>query len=160
MARVTSSSATGTANIFDSQGNPLTSVDGALNVNIASEAPGAAYGTSLTYNEVTNVPVNVETLVAQYTASSDPLVTSYLILIASTGSNISEHRIYINGGVVDKQYAYYTQFSLEFDYRTPSAFIPGIKLPLGATVQVKAINNGSMDCSLNAKIQTLEVTSA
>lgn len=150
MSRVQSSSSASTVGIKDSAGNALTSTDGALNVNVSGTA--ASLTPVFVFNEVLAVAVGIETLVASYTAS----VSAYLQYIASSGQNIGEIRVYLNGSVVDKSYLYYTQFNLAFDFRTTIPAAPGLSMAPGDVVAVKALNMGQDASNFNAKLQILE----
>lgn len=89
MARISSSSSSGTVNVI---------------------RPGIA---AIVYDEATNVPVGVETTIVIYTL----LGTSGLLSnIGASGQNIGEIRIYINGSIIDKQYLYYTDYNLNFAF--------------------------------------------
>lgn len=150
MSRVQSSSSASTVGIKDSAGNALTSTDGALNVSVSGTA--ASLIPVFVFSEVLAVAVGIETLVASYTAS----VSAYLQYIASSGQNIGEIRVYLNGSVVDKSYLYYTQFNLAFDFRTTIPAAPGLSMAPGDVVAVKALNMGQDASNFNAKLQILE----
>lgn len=120
----------------------------------AGGAPAA--GSVYRYNEVTNVLPGLETLITSYTAVST--ADCYLQQVASSGTNMAEFRVYINGVVSDKQYSSLTQFGVQFDYFTGNTSVPGVKLSTGDIVTVKALQNRPYSCNFNATIQILEVT--
>lgn len=155
MARVTSSSSGGTVSIQDSAGNPLTSVGGALNVNITS-APVTNVNVIESYNEVTNVASGIETTVTSYT--NNGATTSYLQRIEGSGTNVSEYRLYKNATVINKKYSSYTEFNVAFEYTVGNSLALGLKVDPGETIYLKAIQNRPSTASFNGNILVLEVT--
>lgn len=140
--------------IEDTAGNPLTSVNGALNVNVVSSSPTT--GTEIIdYNEVTSVASGIETTVLTYTVPGTN--DFYLQLISSAASNVSTYRVYRNGIVIDKQYGAWTQYNFSFDYRSNDDLTPGFKLAPGDIILVTAIHTSPSLASFNAKIQLMEI---
>ncbi len=108
------------------------------------------------FNEVSSISVGSETLVNTYTAPSGKI--SYLLSILGSGGNRAQYNIYNNALLFDKQYAPVTQLSVNFDYKTNSSSVPGMVIPIGNTIQMKVINNGSDITDYNSRFMILEVT--
>ena len=128
----------------------------ASNVFVTNGALGGTPTTVYNYNEITNIAPSVETTIVSYTVNS--AADCYLQIIASSGQNIGEIRVYRNGSVIDKKYLYYTGFNMDFDYRNADPAFPGLLLSTGDVIYVKGVNNSTSNCSFNAKIQVVEVT--
>lgn len=155
MARVTSSSSTGTVSIQDTAGNPLTSSSGALNVNLVS-APASNINLVADYNEVTGVASGIETTVATYTANT--LADCYLERIMGSGTNVSEYRLYQNATIIDKKYSSFTDFNVVFEFSTGNTSAPGLKLGTSDVIYLKIIHTRPSVGNFNANILVTEVT--
>jgi hypothetical protein len=159
MSRVTSSSSisgpltiAGAIPIEDSAGNPLTSTGGALNVNISG---GSNYTSISTYNEITNLAMGIETTIVSYTVPSGS--SYYLQFIEASGQNLAEYHIYKNSSIIAKKYSSYTEFNVNFDYKTGISSTPGIFLTTGDVVYVKVLNVNNSTADFNARIQIMEI---
>lgn len=155
MARVTSSSSGGTVSIQDSSGNPLTSSSGALNVNLV-QAPADNISLVTTFNEVTNVASGIETTVVTYTAND--LAICFIERIMSSGTNVSEYRLYRNADIIDKKYSSYTEYNVVFEFSTGDTSAPGLKIGDTDVIYLKAIHTRPSVGSFNANILVLEVS--
>lgn len=155
MARVTSSSSTGTVSIQDSSGNPLTSVGGALNVNVTS-APVTDINVLENYNEVTNVVSGIETTITSYTNNGTTI--SYLQRIEGGGTNVSEYRLYKNTIIINKKYSSFTEFNVTFEYTVGNSLALGLSIAPGDTIYLKTIQNRPSTANFNGSILILEVT--
>lgn len=141
--------------IEDTAGNPLTSVDGSLNVNITGFTPSANVNQIDVYNEVTGVASGIETTVLTYVIGATGVY--YLQLISSAASNVTLYMIKRNGIVMDKQYGSWTQYDFEFDYRSNNDLSAGFKLTASDVITVTAIHTSPSLASFNARIQLLQV---
>ena len=144
MSRVTSSSSGGNVNIQDTNGNPITATNGAINVNVTS---GTSGNKVLVYNELTLVPIGIETTIATYIVAAE---TATFTSATLSSENIGIATVYINSQPVDKQYITYTAYNLQFSFKD-------IVISSGDILEVKATNMGQTACSINAKIQIIEV---
>ncbi len=131
----------------------LTNSDGALIVS--ANGSFAVQTVVISYNEVSSVPVGVETVINTFVAPSG--FTSYLLSIVCSGQNIGQFNIYLNGVLFDRQYLSYTLFNILFDYKTNSSSVPGFVMNPGDILSIKAINSGLSSTLFNARIMILEV---
>jgi hypothetical protein len=127
---------------------------------VSSSGAGGAGGSPLAnsvynYNEVTNVSPGVETTIVTYTAVST--ANCYLQYVESSGTNVSQFRVYINAAVVDKKYGSWTQYNVEFAYFTGNTTAPGIKLSTGDVVTITGVQSSTTTSNFNAVIQVLEI---
>lgn len=142
MARLGQSSSGGLVSIQDTNGNPLTSTGGALNVNVSSSAPGTGINV---YNEVTGVPINVSAIVLSYTVPVGN--TLNLSQIEFSSDSICTAFVTIDSVVNDKKRVYYSVFNLSFDYYN-------IYISSGSVVTIQATNNTQMgSASFNATLK-------
>lgn len=155
MSRVTSSSSSGAVQIYDSNGNPITTTGTALNVNVVN-AVFTTEDVIVSYNEVAAIAVGVETTINTYTAPVGKV--AYLLTILGSGENRGYFNVYNNGVLLDRQYMNVTQLTAPFDYKTGSAAVPGMVIPVGNTVEIKAVNAGTSTAMYNGRFLILEVT--
>ncbi len=139
MSRISTSSSGGNVNIQDTNGNPLTSTGGALDVNITS---GGSTSSTLIFNEVLSVVPGLETTIISYTV---PGPSTSILGISVSAQNIGEIRIYKNAQIIDKQYLYYTGFNLEFNFF-------GYKLLTNDVLSVKVVNAGEEPSTYSSKV--------
>ena len=132
----------------------LVDVNGALVVN--GSGSFGIQNVVISYNEVASVPVGVETVIGSFTAPIG--YTSYLLNILTSGQNIGQFNIYLNGVLFDRQYLSYTSFNALFDYKTNAGTVPGFVVTPGSIILVKAINAGISSALYNARIMVLEVS--
>lgn len=154
MSRISTSSSGGNVNIQDTNGNPLNSTGGSLDVNITSGF--AVQDVIVSYNEVSAIAIGVETTINSYTAPFGKV--SYLLSILGSGENRGQFNIYNNGILLDKQYTNVTQLTAPFDYKTGASIVPGMVIAVGNTIAVKAINAGNSTVMFNARFLILEVS--
>lgn len=130
MARVTSSSSSGTVSIQDTSGNPLTSTSGSLNVNVTSSGAG---GTSvLIYNEVTGVAMGSSQTVTTYTVPIGKIFTITQVNVSS--DSIANVEVEFDSSINAKRRIYYTNFNTDFDFN-------GFNLIAGTVINIIATNN-------------------
>lgn len=122
----------------------------------AGASSGASTVVVLNYNEITSIAVGIETVIVTYTAPSSS-TKAYLQLIGSSGTNKAEYRIYKDASVIDKRYTYYTEYNVDFDYRTCDSSSPGLLIPAASMILIKVVNNSIGLANFNGKIQILEV---
>lgn len=152
MSRVTSSSSTGTVSIQDTNGNPITSTDGALNVTVSGSV-GVSYTLIPTYNEITNVASGIESTIVTYTV---PLTNSFFLTkILTSGTDVAEFRLYLNSTIIDKRYTSFTEYNTKFEFDVASQ-ATGLKLNAGDVLVVTAIQNRADTCNFNGNILIIE----
>ena len=133
----------------DGSGNPIGSVDGALNVNMP------LVGTTLSlYNEVTSVVSGILTTINTYTVPVGK--TFYLNKVEVSGNNLAEYSVKFNSTVNAKKYTWYSNFNEKFDYIT-GGNNQGFQLVAGTIVTITTIHNRPFVGSFNARIQGIEV---
>lgn len=108
------------------------------------------------FDEVAAIAVGVETLVNTYTAP--PGKIAYLLTIEASGENRGQYNIYLNGVLLDKKYSSVTQLLANFSYMTGSGSVPGMIVPVGQSVEIKAINAGTSPATYAGRFLVLEVT--
>lgn len=122
--------------------------DGSINVVTSAIA---ARVTKSVFGQFLNVPAAVETTVVNFIAATG--VNTYLTKISSSGQNIAEYTVKVNGNIIDKKRTYYTGgFNVEFDFG-----VTGVKLVDGDTVSVTVIHNSDSVGDFNGRIQVDEV---
>lgn len=138
MARISRSSSGGSVNIQDSDGNPITSTGGALDVNVETG------GTPLTsYNEVTGVAMGASAAVLTYTVLPGQTLSISRVLISS--DSISTIELQIDSVTQAKARLCYTNYNLTLDY--PDS------LAAGTVITVTATNNSNQGtASFNATL--------
>lgn len=142
MGRLTSSSSGGNVTVVQG-GNTLgVNSDGSINV-VSSASTGTQ---TLVYAEAPSVVVGLETTILSYTV---PGTAADLLQIAVAGQTIGEIRVYKNAAVIDKQYLYYTQPNIVFNYNN-------LGLNNGDVLLITCINNGQDVANFNANLQVLE----
>lgn len=155
MSRVTSSSSTGTVSIQDTYGNPITSTNGDLNVNIAGVNP--TQNSVLVYNMESAVAVGVTTTVVTYTAPASPVVAC-LLLVSVGGENVAQWTITNSAsGVYDQNYTSAAGLNEVFDFKTGSSIVPGQIIGAGNTITVSVNQIGVSAANFNARLQVLEI---
>lgn len=108
------------------------------------------------YAEVSAVAIGVETTVQSYTAPVGKV--AYLLTILGSGGNRGTFNVYNNATLFDRQYTNVTQLTANFDYKTGSSSVPGMVIPVGNTIEIKAVNSGTSTADYNARFMILEVT--
>jgi len=147
MSRISTSSTGGNVNIQDTNGNPLNSTSGALDVNIVSSVSS---GTTLSqYNEVTNVAIGSSTTVLTYTVPAAS--TLNLTRIDFSSDSVALVEVEFNSAINAKRRIYYTDFNTRFEYNNTQG---GYQLAAGTVVTVVATNNSlNSVASFNATLQ-------
>lgn len=140
-------------NIFDSAGNSLTSTSGALNVNINGVNPNQ--NSVLVFNEVSSVPVGIETTIATYTAPVGK--TSCLLQVYVGGMNVAQMKVYNNTTIYDSKYTSAAGLNENFDFKTGSSIVPGQIIGPGNSITVTVNQIGTGTATFNARIQVLEI---
>lgn len=146
MARISTSSSGGNVNIQDTNGNPITSTGGSLNVNVtSSESSGTAV---VTYNEITGLAINSSSTVLTYTVP--PGNTLSLNRIDCSCDSIGIFIVTMNSTTTDKKRIYYTDFNLSFEYN--------IYITEGTVITVSATNTsltgtGSFNATLKGTLK-------
>jgi hypothetical protein len=155
MARIGTSSTGGNVNIQDTNGNPLNSVNGALNVNIEGVNPNQ--NSVLIYNAESAVAVGVTTTVATYTAPASPKVAC-LLLVSVGGTNVAQWTITnSSSGIYDQNYTSAAQLNEVFTFETGSSIVPGQIIGAGNTITVSVKQVGTGPGNFNARVQILEI---
>jgi len=155
MARIGTSSTGGNVNIQDTNGNPLNSVNGALNVNIEGVNPNQ--NSVLIYNAESAVAVGVTTTVATYTAPASPTVAC-LLLVSVGGTNVAQWTITnSSSGIYDQNYTSAAQLNEVFTFETGSSIVPGQIIGAGNTITVSVKQVGTGPGNFNARVQILEI---
>lgn len=151
MARINSSSSTGTVSIQDTAGNPLTSGDGALNVNVVSTTPSFPQQTLSFFSEVIAVATGASSTVLTYTVP--PGLSLYLNKIIFSGNSISSFDLEFDSTVNARKRLTYTVFNDTFDYSL-NGNIGGFKLISGTVITLIATNiSTSSAADFNATLQ-------
>lgn len=98
--------------ITDSNGNPISSNNGALDVNVINS--GGA-GTVLNeYAETIAVPSGVTTTLMAYTI---PAATNAILeKVFVSGENIAKYEVLLNSSVIDVKRTYFTYYNETFDF--------------------------------------------
>lgn len=128
MARLGTSASGGIVSIQDTQGAPLTSVGGALNVNVV----GSSAATIAQYAAIDSVPIGQTSDILSYVVPVDKIL--YLSHINMSSTSVCALEIYINGalnGVVRMSYA--SSYTNTFTYN-------GFPVPAGVEVLIKGTN--------------------
>jgi hypothetical protein len=143
MARISTSSTGGNVNIQDTNGNPITASNGALNVNVVSE--GSSGSEISVYNEVTGIAIGSNATVLTYTVPTGN--TLALTRVFMSGDCIGTLELNFNGTANAKGRLCYTQYDLTFNYNSYS-------LSSGTVVTLVATNNSVESvASFNATLQ-------
>lgn len=137
MSRITSSSTTGTVSIQDTNGNPLTSGDGALNVNVVSTTPSFPQETLSTYSEVDSVAMGASVTILTYTVPVG--LTLYLNKVLVSSSGIATMDLEFDATINARKRISYTSFNETFDYSL-NGNIGGFKLVSGTVLVVIGTN--------------------
>lgn len=154
MARINSSSSTGTVSIQDTAGNPLTSGDGALNVNVVSTTPSFPQQTLSNFSEVASVAMGATVTILSYTVPAG--LTLYLNKILVSSDGIAQMDLEFNGMTNARKYLSYTLFNETFDYSL-NGNIGGYELVSGTVVTVVGTNlSPSTVANFNATLQGVQ----
>lgn len=102
------------------------------------------------------IAIGIETLVNTYTAP--PAVISYLLNIRASGENRAEYNVYLDSVLLDQDYTNVTDLKALFDYKTGASSVPGMIIPTGSIIELKATNNGTTTANYSARFLILEVT--
>lgn len=154
MARIGRSSSGGNVNIQDTNGLPLTSSGGGLDVNVISSTPSFPQETLSNYSEVSDVAAGATITVLTYTVPSG--LTLYLNKILVSCDQISQIDLEFDGSTNARKRLSYTLFNETFDYSL-NGNIGGYKLISGTIVTVIGTNlNGSDTANFNATLQGVQ----
>lgn len=107
------------------------------------------------FNNASSVAVGTETTINTYTAVS---TITYLLSVGVSGGNRAQYRVYVNGVLFDTLYSPVTTLSGLFDYKTGVNSVPGFVVPIGQTVTITVINNGTDITDFNSRFLILGVT--
>lgn len=144
MSRIGTSSTGGNVNIQDTSGNPITSSDGAVNVNVVNSSPTSGTPISV-YNEITNVAMASSATVLTYTVPNGDTLQLNSIQISS--DSISTIEVDINGSANAKGRLCYTNYNLTFGYNS-------LTLAAGTIIAILATNDSLQGAaSFNATMQ-------
>ena len=129
-------------NIQDTNGNPINSTGGALDVTIVSTTGNPVNA----YNEVTSVAMSSTVTVLTYTVPAGNRLNLSSVLVSS--DSVSTIVLNINSAVAGKARLTYGNFNTVFNYAN------GTQLVAGSTVTVTATNNSAQGAaSFNAQLQ-------
>lgn len=137
MARITSSSSSGTVSIQDTAGNPLTSGNGALNVNVVSTTPSFPQETLSIYNGMDSIAMGATVTILTYTVPSG--LTLYLNKVLVSSSGIATMDLEFDTIINARKRISYTSFNETFDYSL-NGNIGGFKLVSGTILSVVGTN--------------------
>lgn len=124
-------------------------------VEVTIEGVNPNQNSVLIFNEVTAVPVGLETIVATYTAPAGK--TSCLLQIYAGGTNVTKFIVYNNLALYDKKYTSAAQLNENFDFKTGSSIVPGQIIGVGNTITITTTQIGTSPGDFNARIQVLEI---
>lgn len=99
------------------------------------------------YNEVLSVANNVLTIITSYTVINP----GSLVSIDSSGTNIAEYRVYLNGGVISKKRTYFGD-----DLNASFSFDIGLNVTPGDVIQLRVIHLRPSLGDFNANIKITE----
>lgn len=133
MARIGRSSSGGNVNIQDTNGNPITSSSGSLNVNIGS---GVIYTTYSQYGEQDNVAQNASEIIITYTTPSTGIF--YLTKILYSSDGIGQIEVQLNSATLSIQRLSYGTYNGDFDYSFSP--VPGINIPASTIITILGTN--------------------
>lgn len=151
MARIGRSSSGGSVNIQDTNGDALTSDNGALNVNVISTTPSFPQETLSTYSEVDSVAMGGTVTVLTYTVPIG--VTLYLNKVIVSSDGIAQMDLEFDATINARKRLSYTLFNETFDYSL-NGNIGGYKLVAGTVITVVGTNlSPSTVANFNATLQ-------
>jgi hypothetical protein len=143
MARISTSSTGGNVNIQDTDGNPIYSSNGALDVNVVSTGAGGSAISA--YNEITNVAMGSSATVLTYTVPTGKTLSISRVLMSSDSIGIIE--VDIAGSANAKGRFSYTAYNIDFEY-------DGYQIASGTVITVVATNSSLQGvASFNATLQ-------
>lgn len=143
MARISTSSSGGVVSIQDTNGNPITSSSGAINVNVINT--GVAGVSISLYNEVSSIAMGASSNILTYTVPINQIFTLKRINISS--DSISTIELDLNGTTNSKGRITYTQFNLSMIYDS-------YQVISGTVITLIATNNSLQGvASFNATLQ-------
>lgn len=142
MSRISTSSSGGNVNIQGTDGSPITTTGGALDVNVVSSASSTAM---CLYNETTGVAMGASTSILTYTVPSGKTLSLNRLLMSS--DSISTIEVDINGVANAKARICYTNYNITLDYND-------LLLSAGTVITLMATNNSLQGAaSFNATLQ-------
>lgn len=127
--------------------------NGALLVNTSGSF--AIQNLRVLFNPVSTIAIGIETNINSYTAPAGKI--AYLLSILNSSENRGQFNIYNNGVLFDQQYNNLTNLSILFDYKTGSGSVPGFVVPVGNTILVTNINQGTTTANCSSRFLILEV---
>lgn len=141
--------------ITDGTDAVVVNTDGSLNVKLADTAltlsADSTIGTiesgtvDTAYNEITSVPMNVETQIVSYIATND----TRLKIIEVSGTNIAAFTVYVNGTPIHKKRTFFGNLDNNFQ------FSKGYHLLLGDIVSITALHTQASVGDFNGFILVL-----
>lgn len=137
MSRISSSSANGTVSIQDTSGQPLSSDNGALNVNVLSTNPSFPQETLSTFSELSLVASGATVTLLTYTVPVG--ATLYLNKVLISSDAIAVMDLEFDGVTNARKRLSYTVFNETFDYGL-NGNIGGYKLVSGTVITVVGTN--------------------
>lgn len=135
MSRISRSSSGGSVNIQDTNGSPITSTSGSLNVNVVGGTT-AVYTTYNQYGEQDNIAQNAEQTILTYTTPTTGIF--YLTKILYSSDSISQIEVQLNGTTLSIDRLGYGTYNGDFDYSF--SIVPGINVPSSTTITVLGTN--------------------
>jgi hypothetical protein len=139
--------------ITDSDGDELEiNPDGSINVNIGSATSSDPVNK---YGEVSAVASAMETTLVSHTAAIGK--TTYLQGASSSGQNIADYKVKVNGTVIDRKL---TNFGANpnVDFFFDGYLNLGYLLNVGDIVTVTVIHSRPYTADFNGKLKLIEVT--
>lgn len=154
MARIGRSSSGGNVNIQDTNGLPLTSSEGGLDVNVISSTPSFPQETLSTYSEVDSVAAGSSITILSYTVPIGQ--TLYLNKILVSSDQIAQMDLEFNSVINARKRLSYTLFNETFDYSL-NGNIGGYQLIAGTIITVIGTNLSTTGpANFNATLQGVQ----
>ena len=134
--------------IRDANGNPFSAS------NPLPVAASPTLGTLKSfYNEVTSVAASSLTTVLTYTVPTGKTV--FIQKVVTSGTNIAEYSLYLNGVIQDKRRTNFGgDLNAEFGFAETAI---GLPVAAGDIILIKAIHNRTFLGDFNARIQVIEI---
>lgn len=138
--------------IHDSDGDELEiNPDGSINTTITSN-PNVTGKEK--YNEVSLVPINIETTIVSHTAVGGR--KTYLQRAYASGDNIGKYKVKINGVTIETLRTMFGE-NLNCEAEFDGEMNPGLEVAVGDIITITVLNSRNGPADYNGRIQYLEV---
>lgn len=133
----------------------LVNSDGSINVNLENSGPTPTVNSINSFNEITNVPSGIETIVGTYTVTTS---NCYLQYIEIFGTNKAQYMIYLNGIIINKLYSSFTSYGVSSTYKNEDALHPGLLFINGDILTITTIHSRPDLGDFNVRVQAIELS--